>query len=281
MIKLCRNLFYKPKYGSTADSMVLKQLFSTVTVVLVCLAAISFSAYAYFTCSITSATNKIQASSFSATVSVNPHVDPSDRSDDTETYQLNPGKYTVTITTDTGITGTGYYTVNIAGTDYYTQQLGKDINAPEQERSKLSFSLDVKADTTITFQSCWGTASYYDSGAENRYYIKNDPQEVIVVNAPVNSGNTSTENSPGGTAPDGTIPNEIPPTTDTTEILHIVQIGDSLSSIAEQHGTTYPILAAYNSIENPSIIHPGQKIRIPPADWVIPEKTASATEPAE
>lgn len=45
--------------------------------------------------------------------------------------------------------------------------------------------------------------------------------------------------------------------------VYAVQIGDTLSGIAAQHGTTYQALAAYNGISNPNLIRVGQQIKIP------------------
>ena len=39
--------------------------------------------------------------------------------------------------------------------------------------------------------------------------------------------------------------------------------GDTLSKIAAAYVTTYQVLAEYNGIANPNIIHVGQKIKIP------------------
>ncbi|MBP5288880.1 MAG: LysM peptidoglycan-binding domain-containing protein [Clostridia bacterium] len=47
------------------------------------------------------------------------------------------------------------------------------------------------------------------------------------------------------------------------EKVYTVVKGDTLSGIAKKYGTTYQKLAAYNGIQNPNLIHPGQKIRIP------------------
>uniref|UniRef100_A0AAU8AZQ7 Cell wall hydrolase autolysin n=1 Tax=Dulem virus 37 TaxID=3145755 RepID=A0AAU8AZQ7_9CAUD len=47
------------------------------------------------------------------------------------------------------------------------------------------------------------------------------------------------------------------------ETIYTVVKGDTLSSIAAKYGTTYQILAEYNSISNPNVITVGQKIKIP------------------
>ena len=283
MIRLCKNLFYKPKYGSDADSIMLKRLFSTVTVVLVCLAAISLSAYAFFSYSVTSGTNTIQSSSFSASVTIK------DNSKDTpitqgkiDSYTFDPGTYTVTINTDNGTTGTGFCVVRIGDVKYYTQQLGRDITAPNQERPAVSFTLDVKTSTKVAFKSCWGTNSYYDTVVESGFYIKNDPLQVIVVEGTQSIG----ENTEGSTeetiqketTSEGTKPEETTTPTVSEETVYTVVPGESLSQIADNFNTTYQRIAAYNGIENPGLIQSGQKIRIPPADWVEP---AAPTEVVE
>lgn len=49
----------------------------------------------------------------------------------------------------------------------------------------------------------------------------------------------------------------------TNDVVYTVKSGDTLSGIALKYNTTYQKLAEYNNIANPSIIHVGQKIRIP------------------
>lgn len=55
----------------------------------------------------------------------------------------------------------------------------------------------------------------------------------------------------------------------------VVRRGDTLSEIALRAGTTVSELAALNSIENPDLIHPGQRIRLP-AEAPSPPETPSA-----
>lgn len=55
----------------------------------------------------------------------------------------------------------------------------------------------------------------------------------------------------------------IPEQEETTETVYTVKKGDTLSAIARKYGTTYQKLAEHNGIENPNLIHVGQKIRIP------------------
>lgn len=69
---------------------------------------------------------------------------------------------------------------------------------------------------------------------------------------PKYSGTTSTSSAGSTTS-----------TTKTTDTVYTVKSGDTLSAIAAKYGTTYQILATYNSISNPNLIKVGQKIKIP------------------
>jgi len=46
------------------------------------------------------------------------------------------------------------------------------------------------------------------------------------------------------------------------ESIYVVKEGDTLSEIAEQHGTTVDELVALNAIEDPDLIHPGQELKL-------------------
>lgn len=71
----------------------------------------------------------------------------------------------------------------------------------------------------------------------------------------------------------GVVTTPTTPTVSTTtpssgsDTVYTVKAGDTLSSIASKHGTTYQELAAYNGISNPNLIHVGQKIKIPSGSW--------------
>ncbi|MDN3168573.1 LysM peptidoglycan-binding domain-containing protein [Enterococcus faecalis] len=46
------------------------------------------------------------------------------------------------------------------------------------------------------------------------------------------------------------------------EATHVVQYGETLSSIAYQYGTDYQTLAALNGLANPNLIYPGQVLKV-------------------
>ena len=67
----------------------------------------------------------------------------------------------------------------------------------------------------------------------------------------------------------GNEPAPAPETPD--EITYTVITGDTMSGIARLFGTTWQALAAYNKLNNPGLIYPGQKILIPKATEPAPE----------
>src|SRR5581483_6492585 len=60
-----------------------------------------------------------------------------------------------------------------------------------------------------------------------------------------------------------------------------IQPNDTLSSIAAANNTTYiRIFDANSSIQNPDLIYPGNKVRIPSADEQLPDRPLPAVQPA-
>ncbi len=59
-----------------------------------------------------------------------------------------------------------------------------------------------------------------------------------------------------------------------------VKPGDYLAKIADENQTTYPRLYSANTeIQDPNLIYPGQKLRIPTADEPLQDRTAPAPAP--
>lgn len=61
--------------------------------------------------------------------------------------------------------------------------------------------------------------------------------------------------------------------TPPAESVYVVKKGDTLSSIAKKHNTTYQKLAEYNGISNPNVISVGQKIKIPTTSTTATKKS--------
>ncbi|NLM25695.1 MAG: LysM peptidoglycan-binding domain-containing protein [Firmicutes bacterium] len=54
-----------------------------------------------------------------------------------------------------------------------------------------------------------------------------------------------------------------------SEHYYIVQPGDTLSEIAHRYGLGWHYLADFNDLENPSLLRPGTRLRIPARKYVI------------
>ena len=77
-------------------------------------------------------------------------------------------------------------------------------------------------------------------------------------------------------------PPEPVPEPEPTYQTYTVKAGDTLSTIAKEFygdATKYPIIAEYNSLEDPSRIFIGQMLRIPPLTPPIPEPPPTPGEP--
>ena len=166
MRKLYNELFYIPKHAKVSEKNMLARITLSITVVVACLIAMSISAYAYFSCSVTSASNVIKSANFDATVSVVNEVGaeiPLETENGLQKAILDEGTYTVKLCkTDTSTAQTGFCIVTINGIDYHTQQLGS-----------VEFTLKVPDATELTLKRHWGTSSYYgyDNADTNPNYI--------------------------------------------------------------------------------------------------------------
>ena len=75
----------------------------------------------------------------------------------------------------------------------------------------------------------------------------------------------------GRSGPTPAVPRANPSKTSSANTLHIVQYGDTLSEIAERHGTTVLALTRFNRIHKDAVLHPGQMLRLVPAAYANPD----------
>lgn len=239
MRKLYEKFFYIPKHGKVRDNVMIVRSAFTLAIMVVCLIAMSVTAYAYFSANVTSGANIIKAANFDVNISVtdsntkaNVDIPTTVVGRETVLDFKTPGTYTVTLA-KAGSADTGFCIVSIGSTKYHTQQLGIDINANNAKRDSVSFCLKInEANTKVTIESHWGTSSHYgyDIKESNNLYIMSDPLKVIEIGEPVNgasvdgtenisedkSENTITQ-SENIAVPDNTVTNE-PATTEQSNI---------------------------------------------------------------
>ena len=176
MRKLYRELLYVPRHGKIREKVMTARVVVTVLVMLFCLSAMSFSAYAYFSYSIISSLGVVQGAVFETTVSVQENgasVAVTDSGEKSKTAVLEAGTtYTVTIKpTERSTASMGYVviTTNNSGKRYHTQQITKG--------STVTFYIKPTVTAEVTFEARWGTSVYYDA------YIESGDTEELYVTA--------------------------------------------------------------------------------------------------
>ena len=200
MRKLYREYFEVSPTEKISDKVMLTRVVFTALTMLICLAAMSFSAYAYFSATVSSSSSTITSASFDIQVQISeiPSLQTADNessSSDTQENEvtvtqngqgsyvasLEGGKtYKITLS-PAGNASTGFCLICFEGIDarYTTQQLGKDIYADneEKERTSLSFTVTPTQDTVITLSPCWGTSAFYsdyESSRSDPLFIKDN-----------------------------------------------------------------------------------------------------------
>jgi len=280
--KLYREFFYIPKHGKIREKVMLMRVVMTVAITIFCLAAMGITAYAYFSYNVTSASNVIKAATFETNVNIQitdengeaVEVITSNYKSHVATLKANTTYFVTLKPTDKSTAKTGFVIVTADGCDksYHTQQLGVDGDIT---RPQITFTLVLGADTKVMFLAHWGTSSYYGYNSDSEQYIKQGETIQIPVNG-VAVSDVQDDNTKEPTTPETTTP---------SEVIHTVAAGESLSKIAELYNSTIERIAVYNNLADPNSIQVGQTLKIPPAEWVIPENTtppaSETTKPAE
>ena len=303
--------------GKITDKVMLVKVAQIVVTMIVCLIAMSLSAYAYFSHNVTSGVNIIQSADFGLNVSVKDSTNTEVPIGTDGLYVLGNGTYTVTLEKKgTASTGFGVIEVTVGGntTKYHTQQLGvggvPDSTAvPATLEFKLNLSaLPTNETVTIKITPHWGTSIYYhyNTDSSNQLYIQQNgevtvtptvsasieeeessngeegtipPDEEAGTTPPDETPDEGTESAPSdetvdeGTGTDSTDSLSVQSTqtesTTPTEVVHIVTSDDTLNSISKQYGVSIERIVIYNNIPDRNVIETGQRIVIPPDDWVI------------
>ena len=287
MRKLYNEFFYIPKHGKVREKVMLARLTSTITIVIMCLAAMSITAYAYFSYNITSGSNIIKAANFETNVLIqitdknNEAVvlNRADRGTQTATlYKDNT--YSVTIE-KAGSAQTGFCVITASDCEienYHTQQLGEDANAGTSKDS-ITFTLTVTNTTDVKFYAHWGTSSYYGYAGypdnNNERYILDGEEVALSIIRAINNDTPSdnTEDKDETTPTDATtLPtteNKTPPAESTTP--------SEQTTPSESTGTSEPT----TTTEPSSITEPSDPANTTePAATELTDSTASTeTQP--
>ncbi len=246
-----KSIFYTAKHQKPTDDNILRLFLSSFVGIILCMACLAGSTWAWFTSTVQTAPQTIEAANYDISAAVtDASGQPVPSGQPLEAGQ----KYTVTLTAaGTALSG-GYCKVEGGTNPLYTVTL-----LPGES---LSFTLIPETEAAYTFTAVWGE---YSGGAD------------------ITNGCTI-----GAEQPETGDETPAPPISGQNAAEYVVQSGDTLGKIAQEYGTAVEKLAAYNGIENPNEIQIGQTFKIPPEDYEIPSppavsdgKDEPARQPAE
>ena len=240
MRKWYREFFYVPKHEKVREKVMVTHLFSTVSVIVVCLLVMAFTAYAYFSHDVTSSASTLIAAKFEADVTIKIFRENGGAVDIVATAngnrmhkaELTAGEvYTVSVApADTSTAKTGFIVITAEdGADtYHTRQIGVDEHAVGGRTDSITFKLSVTQDTTVSFLAHWGTSSYYDAyqnkGIDEAWYITQDEtvtmqiQKVAVPTTSTTAVTTTTTAATTATVTDAAVTTTAEPTAATTTL---------------------------------------------------------------
>ncbi|EGO5151939.1 LysM peptidoglycan-binding domain-containing protein [Enterococcus faecalis] len=149
----------------------------------------------------------------------------------------------------TGITDNGYTDINKPETDTPATDAGEEIEKTPNSDVKVGDTVKVKFNV-----DAWATGEAIPDWVKgNSYKVQEVTESRVLLEGIlswISKGNIEF-------LPDAaTVPDKQP------EATHVVQYGETLSSIAYQYGTNYQRLAALNGLTNPNLIYPGQILKV-------------------
>ncbi len=190
MRRLYREYLYVPKKGEgiISEKVLLTRIALTIAVVVLILAQMAIAAYAHFLCATETSRMPMMTAYYDldCRIKINGEISVAKKIVATEKDTF-PKTYEVELTIgddNTASTGFCIVTVDYLSTvvmeegkngaepevmdpqpsdmTYHTQQIGKDINAQDGERNKLTFKITLEAPATVRFIPSWGTSSNYN-----------------------------------------------------------------------------------------------------------------------
>ncbi len=199
MRKVYDEFFRIQQHEKIGEKVIVVRMILTVISIVTCLIMMSLTAFAYFSCNVTSDSNRINTANFETKVSIN--VTSSNGESvtvNTSNYKFHWAelkantKYFITLQhaeKSTAKTGFVIITADKCDNKYHTQQLGKDGNGNTEI---ISFTITPDNNTKITFVSHWGTSSCYDAykykGENEELYITQGENVELAVKVDSNSG---------------------------------------------------------------------------------------------
>ena len=285
MGSLYREYFYVPENGKCREKVMITRVITTTVIMLFCLFAMSFTAYAYFTAPVVATPSSfIGSAKYDLDIQVTAGNSPVELTEE-NTFIAEAGKeYTVSLKYVEGSAQTGFCGIKIDKLTYHTEQIGADIEAEDEFRDETKFTIAIEGTGNILVELIphWGTSSYYEAYVpkEEEIIEEADAEEAEDKEDAEETDDETVEENPWYVVKDDVITIEI--VDGIIPETYVVQTGDTLWKISQLFETTVEKLVAYNGITNRSVLPVGCEIKIPPADWQIPKeqsKKPSETTP--
>lgn len=223
-----KRIFYMPKHSKPTDENIMRLLLPSFLGIVLCMVCLAGSTWAWFSASISTSPQTIEAANFDIAVTVNgkPVSSP---------VTLEAGQiYKVTLTAAGNAPSGGHCIVtnDTGAAPLYTATLlpGKT----------LTFTLIPDSNAAYTFTAVWG-----------KYSGKADITNGCKI---------------GAEQPETGDETPALPANGQNAAKYVVQSGDTLWEIARAQDTTVEELAAYNNISDPASLQIGQTIKIPAAE---------------
>ncbi len=233
-------------------------LLPSVLGIIFCSVCLASGTFAWFTASQTTATQTITAANYTVETTV---YDGAGNIESVKgNYNLESNKtYTVTIKA-IGSASTGYCIVSLGGTDIHTEQFPTQDRA---DKKSLTFTLEINQAVNMEIVAQWGTSTKSDDNKvkDGGLYTHGNAVPTVPADTDEKIEQVTTEQ-----------------TTESTNVYSVVS-GDTLIAIASKYNMDVEKLVAYNKLTSTNI-QAGQKLKIPPSDYLIPqaESTATVTE---
>lgn len=149
----------------------------------------------------------------------------------------------------TGITDNGYTATDKPETDTPATEAGEETEKTPNSDVKVGDMVKVKFNV-----DAWATGEAIPDWVKGNSY---KVQEVTGSRVLLEGILSWISKGDIELLPDATVVPDKQP-----EATHVVQYGETLSSIAYQYGTDYQTLAALNGLANPNLIYPGQVLKV-------------------
>lgn len=199
MKKIYEEYLHVPEDGKIRDKVFMVRIAVAIACVVWCLSAMGFSAYAFFTSSITSGSNTIVAATYGveAAITTGAETVVTAKDDNPLLYEnVAAGTYTVSLKA-LGTAQNGYCKIEIVGSErtvtLFTQQL-----PPEKS---MNFTLVTNGEANITVTPQWGTYANRDvvvgaNSTQNIQLVTEVEKDVTTPNASSTSQATSIDVNP-------------------------------------------------------------------------------------